>query len=133
MFATTRGGGSVAANIPDVCKTVVGPAVVPIPYPDFGQPAMANPVAMKVFVSGAQALTKASKIQPTNGDEAGASGGGGVASNSIIGTTEYILSSLKVKFEGNPAVRLTDTMTTNKNNTMAMTIAPSQTKVMVMS
>ena len=133
MFATTRAGGMDNITVPDICKTVVGPAVVPLPYPDMGVPSAANPTAMKVFIVGAQALTKMSKVIPTNGDQPGASGGGGVVSSKIMGPAEYIMSSVKVKIEGNPAVRLSDMVKLNDGNTIGMTAAPSQTKVMVMA
>jgi Domain of unknown function (DUF4150) len=133
MQATTKAGGQVTITAPDICKTVVGPSVVPTPYPSLGMPSTGNPTTKKVFIDGAMALTKASKIQPVSGDEAGASGGGGVVSNKVMGCVEYIMSSLKVKLEGNPAVRLTDTVKINDGNTVGMNAAPSQTKVMVMS
>ena len=133
MFATTIAGGMQNITAPDVCKTVVGPAVVPIPYPDIGVPSCATPTALKVFIVGALALTKMSKTMPTNGDQAGASGGGGVSSNTIMGPAEYIMSSMKVKIEGNPAVRLTDTVKLNNGNTIGLNCAPSQSKVMIMS
>ncbi|MBF0529304.1 MAG: type VI secretion protein, partial [Deltaproteobacteria bacterium] len=43
------------------------------------------------------------------------------------------MSSMKVKIEGNPAVRLTDTVKLNDGNTIGMNSAPSQTKVMILS
>jgi hypothetical protein len=133
MFATTRAGGMDNITAPDVCKTVVGPSVVPIPYPDMGMPPSANPTALKVFIVGAQALTKMSQVVPTNGDQPGASGGGGVVSSEIMGPAEYIMSSMTVKIEGNPAVRLTDTVKLNNGNTIGLNSAPSQTKVMILS
>jgi small ligand-binding sensory domain FIST len=133
MFVTTIAGGMVMSTVPDICKTQVGPANVPIPYPNIGVPSMGNPTTRKVFVVGAPALTKSSKLQPTNGDQPGASGGGGVVSSKIMGPDEYILSSMKVKFEGNPAVRLTDMTKVNDGNTIGLGCAPSQTKVMVLS
>ena len=51
----------------------------------------------------------------------------------VMGCVEYIMSSMKVKLEGNPAVRLTDTVKINDGNTVGMNAAPSQTKVMVMN
>jgi len=133
MFATTKAGGQDMVNAPDVCKTVVGPAVVPTPYPTVGMPPTGNPTTTKVFIAGAPALTKASKAMPTNGDQPGASGGGGVVSGKVMGAAEYILSSMKVKLEGNPAVRLNDMVKLNDGNTVGMDIAPSQSKVMIMS
>jgi hypothetical protein len=133
MFATTRQGGQDTVTAPDVCKTVVGPSVVPTPYPTVGMPPTANPTTTKVLITGMPALTKASKAVPTNGDEPGASGGGGVVSNKVMGPAEYIMSSMKVKLEGNPAVRMNDMVKINDGNTVGMDVAPSQTKVMIMS
>ncbi|MEI7636767.1 MAG: DUF4150 domain-containing protein [Syntrophus sp. (in: bacteria)] len=133
MQATTKAGGQETITVPDICKTVVGPSVVPMPYPAIGMPSTGNPSTTKVFIDGAMALTKASKVQPTSGDEAGASGGGGVVSSKVMGPIEYIMSSTKVKLEGNPAVRMTDTVKINDGNTIGMNAAPSQTKVMIMS
>jgi hypothetical protein len=133
MFATTIAGGMQSITAPDVCNTVVGPAVSPIPYPDLGVPSSAMPTATKVFIVGGLALTKASQVVPSTGDEAGVSGGGGVVSAKIMGATQYITSSMKVMIEGNPAVRLTDSMKLNDGNTVGLNCAPSQTKVMIMS
>jgi Domain of unknown function (DUF4150) len=133
MYGTTKAGGMQSSTVPDMCKTMVGVAVVPMPYPCMGNPAGASPTATKVYFCGALTLTSESKTQPTNGDEAGASGGGGVKSGKIDGPAAYTSSSGKVKIEGNPAVRLNDTMTLNDGNTVGMNSAPSQTKVMIMS
>jgi hypothetical protein len=77
MFATTIAGGQLAATAPDVCKTIVGTATVPVPYPATGMPSGAMPVTKKVFIVNAPALNLMSKINPTMGDQPGASGGGG--------------------------------------------------------
>ncbi|MBF0529303.1 MAG: DUF4150 domain-containing protein, partial [Deltaproteobacteria bacterium] len=71
MFATTRAGGMDSVTAPDVCKTVVGPSVVPIPYPNIGVPSGANPTAVKLFIVGAHALTNISKDITTNAGTAG--------------------------------------------------------------
>ena len=131
MFATTTAGGQIASTAPDVCKTVVGTAVVPVPYPVTGMPSAAIPVTKKVFIVNAPALNRMSKVSPTMGDQPGASGGGGVASGVIMGTVEYITSSSKVFLEGVPAVRLNDTVTMNDRNTVGVNGLPSQTKVML--
>ncbi len=133
MFAATKKGGMANITAPDVCKTTVGPAVVPIPYPNIAQLPMAVPTATKVFIDGALALTKESKIPSSNGDEAGASGGGGVVSAKVMGPTQFVMSSQKVKIEGKPAVRLNDLCKLNDGNTVGMHAAPSQLKVMIMS
>ena len=133
MFATTKSAGTAMITVPDMCKTVVGPAVVPLPYPTTGMAATGEPTAIKVFIVGAQALTKMSQIMPTNGDQPGASGGGGVVSSEIMGPAQFIMSSMKVKIEGMPAVRMTDTMKINNGNTIGLDSVPSQSKVMVLT
>lgn len=130
MFATTLAGGMVSCTVPDICKTVVGPADVPIPYPNMGMPSTGEPPAERVFIAGSPALTLSSKIVPTQGDQPGASGGGGVVSSEIMGEAAFTMGSLIVRIEGKPAVRMADLMTTNANNTLAMDAAPSQTVVM---
>ena len=117
--------------MPDVCLTPAPPAPpVPVPYPNIGMPAMANPVTSKVMIGGMPALTKASKIQPTNGDQAGVSQG--VASGKIMGPAEIIQGSSKVKLEGNPAVYLGNPTKQNDGNAVGSILAPSQTTVMIM-
>ncbi len=131
MFAVTKQNGQCMA-MPDVCKTPVPPgAPVPMPYPNISMPMMGNPATLKVMICGMPALTKASKIPMSNGDQPGVAGG--VASSKIMGPTEFILSSMKVKLEGNPAVRLGDTTKQNDGNAVGAVLAPSQAKVMVMS
>jgi len=131
MFAVTKQGGQ-CMGMPDVCKTPAPPAPpIPIPYPNIGMPMMGNPATMKVLVCGMPALTKASKITISSGDEAGLAGG--VVSGKNMGPVEFILSSLKVKFEGNPSVRLGDTTKHNDGNIVGAVLAPGQVVVMVIS
>jgi len=131
MFAVTKQNGQCMA-MPDVCKTPAPPAPpIPIPYPNIGMPMMGNPATLKVLVCGMPALTKASKITITNGDQAGVAGG--VASSKIMGPAEFVMASMKVKLEGNPAVRLGDMTKQNDGNAVGSVVAPSQAKVMIMS
>jgi hypothetical protein len=131
MFVVTKQSGQCMA-MPDVCKTPAPPAPpVPIPYPNIAMPMMGNPATMKVLVSGMPALTKASKITISSGDEAGLAGG--VMSSKNMGPTEFMMASMKVKFEGNPPVRLGDPTKQNDGNAFGAVLAPSQAKVMVMS
>jgi hypothetical protein len=113
MFATTIAGGQLAATAPDVCKTIVGTATVPVPYPVTGMPSGAMPVTKKVFIVNAPALNLMSKVNPT------------------MGPIEYLSASPKVFLEGAPAVRLSDSVTLNNRNTVGVNGLPSQTKVML--
>lgn len=130
MFAVTKQNGQCMA-MPDVCKTPTPAGPVPMPYPNMAMPMMGNPATLKVLVAGMPALTKASKIPLSNGDQAGAAGG--VASSKIMGPCEFLMSSMAVKFEGNPAVRMGDTTKQNDGNTVGAVLAPSQSIVMIMS
>lgn len=130
MFALTLAGGQCMAT-PDVCQVPTPAGPVPTPFPNIGMPPMATGAAQRVLVSGMPALTKASKIPLTNGDQAGATGG--VVSGQIMGEVEFVMGSTKVKFEGQFAVRLSDPTKQNKGNAMGSVLAPSQSKVMVMS
>lgn len=131
MFAVTKQAGQCFA-MPDVCKTPAPPAPpVPIPYPNIAMPMMGNPATTKVLIAGMPALTKSSKITISSGDEAGVAGG--VVSGKIMGPAEFIMGSMKVKLEGNPAVRLGDPTKQNDGNAVGAVLAPSQAKVMIMS
>jgi len=131
MFAVTKQSGQ-CMGMPDVCKTPVPLAPpVPIPYPNIAMPMMGNPATMKVLIAGMPALTKASKITISSGDEAGVAGG--VVCGKNMGPAEFVMSSLTVKLEGNPAVRLGDMTKHNDGNIVGAVLAPSQAVVMIMS
>ncbi|MAF04638.1 MULTISPECIES: DUF4150 domain-containing protein [unclassified Herbaspirillum] len=131
MFAVTKQAGQCMA-MPDVCNTPIPPAgPVPLPYPNIAMPMMGNPATTKVLISGMPALTKSSKITMSNGDQPGVNGG--VVSGKIMGPAEFIMGSMKVKLEGNPAVRMGDTTKQNDGNAVGAVLVPSQVKVMIMS
>lgn len=130
MFAVTLAGGQCMAA-PDVCQvpTPLGP--VPTPFPNIGMPPMGDSPTTKVLVSGMPALTKASKIPLTNGDQAGTAGG--VVSGKVMGEVAFVAGSAKVKFEGQAAIRLSTPTKQNAGNALGAVVAPSQSKVMVIS
>jgi hypothetical protein len=131
MFAVTKENGQCMA-MPDVCMTPAPPSSpVPMPYPNIAMPMMGNPATTKVMIHGMPALTKASSISISSGDEAGVNGG--VSSGTDMGQVEFALSSQKVKLEGNFAVRLSDMTKHNGGNAVGNVLAPSQPVVMVMS
>jgi hypothetical protein len=130
MFAVTLAGGQCMAT-PDVCQVPTPTGPVPTPFPNIGMPPMGDAPTTKVLVSGMPALTKASKIPLTNGDEVGATGG--VVSGKVMGEVEFIAGSTKVKFEGNSAVRLSTPTKQNAGNAVGSVLAPSQSKVMILS
>ena len=133
MFANCSVGGTNNA-IPDVCLTPVGPAMVPIPYPNISMCMMAIPptTAMKVLISGGPAHNLGTKSPLSNGDQPGV--GGGVASHMIMGPTKYMMGSMATMFGGKPAARLTSMTGQNGSsfNMVGATIVPSQVKVLVL-
>jgi hypothetical protein len=120
-------------GVPDVCKVPAPPAPpIPLPFPNTGQCPMAVPPTTKVLVSNMPAITTASQIPLSNGDEPGVAGG--VVSGMNMGPVAFKLGSVKVKLEGKPAVYLTGMTAHNGSNAnmpAGQSIAPSQVKVIV--
>ena len=87
MFANCQMGGQ-NFGMPDVCKTPAGPAVVPIPYPNFSMGAIAQPgsTATKVLICGGPAHVVGTTIPISNGDNPGVIGG--VISGKVMGPTK---------------------------------------------
>lgn len=108
-------GSSGILNTVDICKTQVGPAVVPIPYPNIAESADADAAAGSVFINGEPACHAASIFASSAGDEAGSQGG--IKSGGTQGPAEFITSSPDVCIEGEPAVRMGDMMISNDGNT----------------
>ncbi len=133
MFANCQMGGQ-NFGMPDVCKTPVGPSVVPIPYPNFSMGAIALPTstAMKVLISGGPAHTVGTTIPLSNGDNPGVLGG--IKSGCVMGATKVLMGSTATFFKGKPGARLTS-MTGHNGSNMnipGMTIAPAQVKVLLL-
>ena len=57
----------------------------------------------------------------------------GVVSGKMMGKVQFMMGSVTVKFEGSPAVRLSDPTQHNEGNMVGAVLAPSQSVVMVMS
>jgi len=132
MFACTIAKG-MASAFPDACKTVVGPATVPVPYTNLAQMAAADgkSVAKKVFFDGAKAVTIKSKISQSRANEPGALGG--VVSNKNMAPAAFKKGSTVLFIEGAAAVFMGSTTVQNGNpfNALGSVISPSQTKVMI--
>ncbi|HMN27302.1 MAG TPA: DUF4150 domain-containing protein [Caldilineaceae bacterium] len=98
-LAPTQG---IALAFPDVCKTQIGPATVPIPYPNIAQLDQATGVTdasgKEVLVGPASlhVLLKDSEVATSTGDEAGALLG--VQSNSIQGKCRITQASASVVY-----------------------------------
>jgi hypothetical protein len=130
MFACTIQKGSLMGE-PDVCKTPTPVGSVPTPYPNSGMTPMADPPCSNVMIMGSPALNLECQIPMTNGDQAGVAMG--MVSGKIMGEAKFTMGSEKVTLEGSPAVRMGDPSTHNSNNTIGSCLAPSQSKLMIMS
>jgi hypothetical protein len=112
-------GGIATASSPDVCKTQVGPAVVPIPYPNIAEDKDLVDGSETVLADGGMSIAiEGSKLSKSTGDEGGSIGG--VSSGIIQGEAEFTSFGSTVMIEGKPCVRHTDTLTMNKGNTVCM-------------
>lgn len=119
VFANGRGivhkaSGGKSIAFPNVCKTPMGPAKVPLPYPSIGQSAKASGGPKTVKVDGQVLMVKGAKYSATEGDAAGTDGG--VMSGCNGGEAEFKSYSNDVKFEGRNVCRLGDSLFQNKKN-----------------
>lgn len=118
---------------PDVCNTIVGPAVAPIPYPNFGFVATAVPtqyVCYTLVMPNHNLLTMPSVSM---GDNTGVSLG--IASGMVMGTCANYSCSVKV-FQGtSPVTRMLDVSGNNgiSPNMVGANLCPAQPLVMVIS
>jgi len=112
-------GDKAVASAPDVCKTPVGPSVVPIPYPNISQSSTLQKGSKSVKINGQPATLKNSNFSSSNGDQAGSLGG--IISGTTGNKIGFISSSFDVKIEGQNVVRHMDMTTHNKGNTIGMT------------
>jgi len=134
MFPATTKGGGLCFAFPDVCKTPAppSPSPVPVPYPNIGMLNQVTGESTKVKFVHKGVVTKKSKMNRSQGDEAGVAGG--VVSGMNMGPVQYKKGSSKVKIQGQPCVHLAS-MTghngTNANMPSGAQVAPSQTKVII--
>ena len=134
MFANCSLSG-MDFGMPDVCLTPAppSPSPIPIPYPNTAQKMMAIPptASMKHLIMMMPAHNMGTTIPMTMGDNAGVSMG--VMSGTVMGPSRNTLSSMKVFMGGMPATRMLDMAMQNSTNVPAgLSLAPSQTKVMIM-
>lgn len=120
-FSNTRGiahkgSGGMSTVFPDVCKTPVGSAVVPIPYPNIGKSSDTSKGPKTVTTDGQMPMVKEAQYSMSSGDEAGTLKG--VISSDQKGVCEFMMYSFDVKFEGKNVCRLGDPLFHNKKNIM---------------
>lgn len=119
VFANSRGvdhkgSGGMSMVFPDICKTPIGPSIVPIPYPNIGRSSNTTKGPKAVKIDGKMPMTKSAKYSTSTGDEGGVAKG--IFSGKIKGECEYMMYSFDVKLEGKNACRLGDPLWHNKKN-----------------
>ena len=134
MPAACKSSGQCITTGPtDVCKTPAPPAPVPppIPYPNMASCGSASGCADKVKICGSSAITTASDIPMSSGDEPGVAGG--MVSNVFKQKCSFPQGSSKVKAEGSPVVCVTKMTKHNGSNanTVGLQAVPCQAKVLV--
>lgn len=133
MFVTSQGPSpAMSMAFPDVCKTPVGPAVVPIPYPNISLANMAVPTQTKVLLMGMPGHNLTTQTPLSNGDNAGVLMG--VVSSLVMGPKATAMGSTNLFLGSAPAIKLTSPSKQNgmSPNVPGVTITPSQVKLMCM-
>ena len=111
-----KGSGGMSVVFPDVCKTPVGPAIVPIPYPNIGKSSDTDKGPKSVKVDKKMPMVKGAIYKTSMGDEAGLQKG--IISSKTKGECEFMMYSFDVKFEGKNVCRMGDPLFHNKKNIM---------------
>jgi uncharacterized Zn-binding protein involved in type VI secretion len=124
LSPVTAGSNGTLITGPDVCKTTVGPAVVPIPYPNIAKSADLAKGSTSVTIDGNPVCLESSELSTSTGDEAG--NVKGIMSGTINGIALPKVSSPTVFIEGKAVVRNTDMFTSNKDNTPPAPIMQAQ-------
>ncbi len=133
MFANCSMPG-MDIGLPDVCLTPFGPAVVPVPYPNFGMKVTALPPTtnMKHLITFMPSHNIVTTLPTSLGDFSGVLLG--VMSGMIMGPVRNTRCSMKVITGGTPATRMLDNSLQNLTNVPSgMTLVPGQFKVVHMS
>lgn len=105
---------------PDVCKTPVGPAVVPIPYPVIDFCGHDQNYAGMVFLTSQKTMLFRSKTSHVHGDQPGTLLG--VKSNTVGNVCEPIEYADNVRAEGSNVIRNLDRFWMNNKNTQGEAI-----------
>lgn len=129
MFATTQ-IIAMSLGFPDVCKTIVGVAVVPVPYPNIALSMSHIPNNLNQFFGGGSVHNLLTPGTLSSGDEAGAAMG--LVSNIIKGPDQYVSGSVKVFNGVAPTARLTSPTINNGINAIGIVIVPSINRVIIL-
>ncbi len=115
-FSHKGSGDKSLSSAPDMCKTPVGSATPPLPYPVVSQAADADGYTASVFIDGNPTAIASSIHSKCSGDEAGSAKG--LISGKTSDKTEFMSYSFDVRCEGEGAVRHQDLTMMNSGNTM---------------
>ena len=124
-----NGNGPIPAvdlAFPDVCKTPVGPVVVPIPYPNTSLGPTAIPSQLTVFTMMMPSHNLLTVKPITQGDDPGVLMG--VVGPFDMGATRHLLGSFNLFIGGPPATKMTSPTGQNglAPNALGATISPAQ-------
>ncbi|AJQ97518.1 DUF4150 domain-containing protein [Gynuella sunshinyii] len=129
MFATTQ-LIAMSFAFPDVCKVIVGVAVIMLPFPNLAMASVHIPNVYNHYIGGGMVHNLLTFGTISNGDEAGVAMG--IVSNVIIGPDQYLLGSFKVFHGVSPASRQTSMTTNNSYNMVGMVLVPSINTVILL-
>ena len=124
LSAVTAGSDGMLMTSPDVCNTSVGPATVPIPYPNIAESKDLADGSTSVMIEGSPVCLESSTFSKSTGDESGDKKGN--ASGVIQGEAKPGLFSPTVFIEGKAIVRNSDIFTSNKLNTPPAPVMQAQ-------
>lgn len=115
--------GTVTA-FPDVCKTPIGPSIVPIPYPNIAKSGDLANGSKSVMINGAPVCLSSSEISTSTGDEAGSAKG--IGSGTTQGKAFPLNYSFDIQIEGKHPLRNGDPFINNNRNTPPSLIIQAQ-------
>jgi Toxin PAAR-like domain len=116
---------------PDVCKAIVGPAVVPLPLVNIMLSSARMPMVVNVMFGGGMTLNLFGVGAVSTGDEAGPLLG--AVSQTIVGPGRVVLGSVKLFLGCAPATRMGGITAQNGfiPNACGVTSTPGQIRVFV--
>jgi len=128
MFANCQAGGLDLAPS-DVCKTP--PFGIPVAYPNQANGPEAIPNVPNIIYVGGPVHNLNTIIPVTHNDEAGSMGG--VASGTVAALSRHVTGANTFIIQGAPITRMTSVNLPNSQNTSGTRVAPSQTKILILS
>ena len=132
MFANTQ-FPAIDLGFPDVCKTLIALAVVPIPYPNIGVTSTAIPNIFNMFTTAMPDHNLMTTVPISNGDQPGLLLG--VVSQLIMGPVRHVFGSFKVFKQVMPATKMLSMTGQNGMalNIPGMTLTPCQVKILILA